>query len=140
MEVEERLRAVAVVDEAVEGGEERDSVGNGSVIRIGMSLPALLGQSHPQRAEALLGTLLLRLAQRHRLDLGIPALGEVPQPLTVPPADDRDETAAVEDVEHHGHVAIAVPATRLEGPTEWSSSSRDRSGPERSSSRRTWRL
>ena len=41
MEVEQRLGAVAVVDQPVEGGEEGDAVGNRGVGDLGMRLPAL---------------------------------------------------------------------------------------------------
>ena len=61
MEVEERLRTVAVVDQAIEGREERDAVGDGIVGDIGMRLPALPRQADAERAEALLREGALRV-------------------------------------------------------------------------------
>src|SRR5262249_48696515 len=63
----------------------------------------------------LVGQPPLRLGQRHRLRLGIPTLGEVPETLSPSPADDGDVSAPVEDVEHHADVTASVPAARLPG-------------------------
>ena len=48
-----------------------------------MCLPALLREPDAECAEALLGAQFLRLAERHVLDLGVPALREIPQSLAV---------------------------------------------------------
>ena len=81
-----------------------------------MCLPPLLRQPHALRAKAALGEDLLRLAPRDGLDLGIPALCEIPEPLAVTPADDRYDTAPVEDLEQQRDVAVPVPAVRRPGP------------------------
>ena len=112
-EVEERLRAVAVVDETVEGGEERDAIGDGRVRRVRMRLPALLRQPHALRAETLLREHTVGLARRHRLDRRIPALGEIPQSLLSLPPGDRDDAVRLEDLEHQRHLAAPPPAVGL---------------------------
>ena len=51
-EVPQRLGAVAVVDEAVEGGEEDGAVGDGAVLGVRMRLPLALDELHALRAKA----------------------------------------------------------------------------------------
>ena len=50
-EVEERLGTVAVVDQAIEGGEEGDAVGHRVVGDVRMCLPAFWRESYAERAE-----------------------------------------------------------------------------------------
>ena len=115
MEVPQRLGAVAVVDQAVERGEQRRAVGHRPVRRVGVRFPTLLRQPHALRAEAALGQDPLRLAERHGLRLGIPALGEIPEPLAVAPADDGDDAACFEDHQHERDLAVAPPGVRVTG-------------------------
>src|SRR5262245_21955990 len=115
-EVEERFGAVAVVDQPVEGGEERHAIRDGAVHCIRVRLPSIGSEVDTERAEALLGALALGVTQRNPLGLGVPTLAEIPQALSVAAAHDRHAPAAVEDLEHHGHVAVAPPAARLERP------------------------
>src|SRR6187200_1799080 len=114
-EVEERLGAVAVVDQSVERGEEGHAVGDGAVGDIGVGFTPLGRQPDAERSEALLGALLLGLTQRDPLDLWVPALGEIPESLPVAAADDRHAPAAVEDLQRDRDVAGAPPAAGLEG-------------------------
>src|SRR5205814_10264216 len=81
VEVPQRLRAGAVVDEPVEGREERRARGNPAVDGVGVRDPTALLEPHAERAEALLLPERLRLAQGHALRLRIDALGEVPDAL-----------------------------------------------------------
>ena len=101
------------MDEAIERGEERHSIGNRAVGCLRVCLPACPREPDSECAEATLGELTGGLALRHRLDLGIPALRKVPEALSVSAADDRDQPAYVEDVEQDRDVAISVPAVGL---------------------------
>jgi len=51
VEIEERLRAVAVVDQAIERREEGDAIGNSIVGRFRMCFPPLRGKPDTQRSE-----------------------------------------------------------------------------------------
>ena len=129
MEVEERLGAVAVVDQAVEGREERDAIGDRAVGRPRDAPPSPSRVSRtPSARKRCSAKRALGLAQRDLLDLGIPALGEIPQPLSAAAARDGDDAAAVQDLEHDAtrcalpyHRAMLLVALRRESP----SSSRD---------------
>jgi len=63
VEGEERFQPRAVVDQPVERRKERDAVGNGAVVRIGVRAPLALDEPDAERAEALLVEELLRSAQ-----------------------------------------------------------------------------
>ena len=81
MEVPERLRPVAVVDEAVERGEERRAVGYLAVTGGGMGVEAAPLEADAECLEPLLVVGTLGFRERQRLGLGVPALGEVPEPV-----------------------------------------------------------
>src|SRR5262245_66686549 len=51
----------------------------------------------------------LRLAERHCLGLRPPGLGEVPEPLPVAPAGDRDRAAEAEELQHPGELGAGAP-------------------------------
>src|SRR5439155_19826668 len=68
-----------------------------------------------QRTKALLREQALGLAQRDCLCLGVPALGEIPEPLFPAPADDRDHPASVQELEHQRHLAASPPVARFTG-------------------------
>src|SRR5207253_2705714 len=112
-EVPERLGAGAVVDEPVEGREEREALGNRAVLGlwVGDEPPTL--QPHADRAEALLVVEPSRLCERQGLGLGVPALGEIPDALLALSADDRDLAASGEELQHQAHLALAPPAVVL---------------------------
>src|SRR5262249_12823779 len=112
-EVEERLGPVAVVDEAVEGREERHSIRHRAGVDIRMRLPAAVPEPDAERAEALLRVHPLGVAQSNRLHLRIPALREVPEPVPAHPPDDGYDAARVEDLEHERDVASAPPRMLL---------------------------
>jgi len=113
VESEERLGAVAVVDQAVEGREERDAVGHRTVGRVGVCFPPGLRQADAERAEASIGEEPIRLADGHPLGLRIPALGEVPDPLLPPSPHDCDLAVRGEDLEHQPHLPGAPPVVVL---------------------------
>jgi hypothetical protein len=75
-----------------------------------MGVPLALGEPHAERAEALLLEGAISLAQRQRLGLRVPALGEVPEPLAAAAPDNRDLPVDVQRLEHQPDVALAVPA------------------------------
>src|SRR5581483_2797488 len=52
----------------------------------------------------------LRLLPRRHVHLGVPPLGEVPEPLLAAAADDGDLTASGEHLQHEPHLAAAPPA------------------------------
>src|SRR4051794_29985530 len=54
-------------------------------------------------AEADVGQAPVGFTQRHALGLGIPALGEIPQPLAAATADDGDLTPVMERVQELPH-------------------------------------
>ena len=53
--VEERLRSIPVVNEAIERREKRYAVGNGAIVRVCVSDPTALAELHTEGAEPLLG-------------------------------------------------------------------------------------
>ena len=73
MEVPQRLGAVAVIDEAVEGRQQHGAVGHGTVDRVRVRLPLALDEPHPLAAEAPLVADPLRHGHRNRLSLRPPA-------------------------------------------------------------------
>jgi len=99
-EVEERFRAVAIVDQAVERREEGDTVRDGAVARVRVCLPALPREPYAERAEPLPGQCPVRVSQRDVVDLRVCALGEIPESVPVPAPDNCNEPAGVEDLEH----------------------------------------
>src|SRR5439155_15810120 len=109
VEAEQRFGSIAVVDEAVERGEERDAIRDGAVSGLRMCLPAVAGPPYPHRSPQTVLEQPFRLTQRERLGLRIPALGEVPQPLATPAADDGDLAVDVKRLEHAAHVPAPVP-------------------------------
>ena len=109
-EAEQGLGPVAIVHEPVERRQHRDPVGHGLVAHLGMRDPLAFLEPDAERTEALLGEATLRLAQGHRLGLGVPALAEVPEALLALTADDRHVTADAEDLQHQAGAARAPPA------------------------------
>src|SRR4051794_21858216 len=90
-EVPEGERAVAVVDQAVEGGQEGDARGrHRTVDGVRMRQQAPAPKLDAERPESLVLELPLRLCPRDSLRLWVPALGEVPQALLPAPSDDGD--------------------------------------------------
>jgi hypothetical protein len=101
------------VDQPVERGEKREAVADRRSVHVGVRVPLTCREPQTERAETLLREQGLGLAQRQRLRLRVPALGEVPEALLPPPARDRDRAAAVQDLQHHAHPAAPVPAVLL---------------------------
>ena len=110
VEVPQRLGAVAVIDEAVEGRQEHGAVGHGTVDRVRVRLPLALDEPHALGAEAPLVADPLRHGHRNRLSLRPPARGEVPQALPAAAADDGDLAVMLEGQEHQPDHALAPPA------------------------------
>src|SRR5215216_6111681 len=86
-----------------------------------MCLPAPVLLPDAEGSTPLLGELPLRLAERDGLSLGVPALREIPETLAALAPHDGDLPATVQELQHPGQL-----------------SSSERSGPRRSSSRRTY--
>ena len=140
VEVEERLGAVAVVDEAVERGEERDAVGDRAVGRVRVRLPALPRRAARPSARKRCSA---RTRSASRSDIvstsGYQRSARSHSRCFPCAPDDRDDAAAVEDLEHERHARgcpTSGAARRGRGADScWSS--RESIGPLRSSSRRT---
>src|SRR5688500_10648210 len=111
--VPERFGAVAVVDEAVEGGEEDGAFRDGSVDCIRMSFPVALDELDALRAKAPFLADRVRVPDRDRLGLRPPARREIPEPLAALPAGDRDFSVEVEAEEHQADLPRAPPAVLL---------------------------
>ena len=109
-EVPQRLGTVAVVDEAVEGGEEDGAVRHRPVGRIGMRLPVSLREPDALRAKAAFFSDPLTLGHGDRLGFRPPARRQIPQPLTALTADDGDLSVVVEREQHQPDHARAPPA------------------------------
>jgi len=78
------------VHEAVERGEKRGAFGHRCIVHVRVRVPLAFLERHAECAAALLGKELAGLAQRHSAGIGPPALGEIPEPLSVAPADDGE--------------------------------------------------
>src|SRR5215210_658241 len=139
LEVEELLRASAVVDQPVERRQERratlevvgerrrvdDPSAGGSLDLGGLALDLLvvalpghaehLGARDSQRSQPAHREDPAGLAQRDGLHGRIDTLGEIPQPLPANATRDRHLPTRVEELEHLGDVAVAGPAARLPG-------------------------
>ena len=113
-EAPQGLRAVAVVDEPVEGGEERRACRQDRTVvgvRVRKQLSAL---EHDAEGLALaLHHSRPGLLPRDPLDRRIHAFGEIPDALALPAARDRDLAAVGEDHQHQRHLPIAPPAVCL---------------------------
>ena len=113
MEPEQRLRPVPIVDQPVEGREERDAVGNGAVERVRMRLPAPGRGAHAEGTKAPLRDRALGVPQRQRAGVREDALAEIPETLPARSPRDCDLPTQVERGEHEPDVAGAVPPTLL---------------------------
>src|SRR6478672_2594491 len=113
---EERFGPSAIVDEAVERREQRDAVGDGRVAHFRVRMPLALLEPDAERPKALLGQDPLSLAQRHRVCLGVPAIGQVPEPLSVPSTHYREGPAPVQHLQHHPDLTAAEPAVVASTP------------------------
>src|SRR5579859_555795 len=112
-EIPEGLGPVAVVNQPVERRQERDAVGRRAVLGVGMREEPASVEAHAERAKASFLVQAPRLRQRQRLGLGIPAVGEIPDALLAPPADDGDLAARREALEHQAHLPLAPPGVLL---------------------------
>src|SRR5581483_5040280 len=108
-EVEERFGAVAVVHEPVEGREERYAVGYGGVVDLGMGVPLVADPLHPERSPAALRELALGVGEQNGLDVRVPPLREIPEPMPRAAPDDRDGAAVCEELQHDRDVPRAPP-------------------------------
>ena len=99
-EVEERFRAVAIVDEAIEGREKGDTVRDSAVICVWVCFPALRGEPYAERTKALLGEYPVRIPQPDVVDVRVPTLGKIPESVPIPAPGNCNEPAGVEDLEH----------------------------------------
>src|SRR3982750_3817251 len=80
-----------------------------------MRTPRATFSSDPERSEALLAKLLLRLAPRRHRTLRMPPLSQVPQPQACLSAHDGDLAPAFEDLEHQRDVPASEPAVLAAG-------------------------
>src|SRR3954464_8726637 len=80
-EVPERLGTIAVLDEPVERGEERDTAPDGAGVRVRMGDDPVPAELDALRAKPFLLENPPRLGERQRLGLRPDALGEIPQAL-----------------------------------------------------------
>src|SRR5438067_2793806 len=111
---EQRLGPVTVVDEAVERGEKRRAGGHVAVARLRVHLPVSVDPADAERAPALLRQPSPGVGPGDVLDVtGVPALGEIPQPLLALPSDDGDDAATFEQLERERDLAAAPPVVRL---------------------------
>jgi len=128
------------VDEPVERREDDGAIRHRAVERIRVRLPALLAEPDAERTEALFLEQPLRLCDTERLARWVNAVGEIPEPL--PPL-----RPAIAISPQRWRIVSMWPTRRepyqrwsRDSPAALSSSSRERSGPRRSSSRSTYRL
>src|SRR2546426_7437235 len=75
--------------------------------------PLALLEPDAQGTEALLLELPVGLAQRQRLGFRVPALGEIPEPLSVAPPGDGNLAERVQDHEHERGAAASPPRMLL---------------------------
>ena len=97
------------MDEAVEGGEERDAVVDRPRVGLRVREQTAPLELHAQRPETLVGAGASCGRGRHGLGLRIDALGEIPQPVGPVSAGDRDHAALVQELEHPHQLSARPP-------------------------------
>ena len=109
----ERLPEVRGVDPpgALDTLDDRLLAGLADVRRL-HRVPGCLRPRDAERLQPALVAPSGRLGHRHRRDVGVDALGEVPQPFLADATGDGDLPARDEHLEHLGDVAVVGPARR----------------------------
>ena len=136
VEVAERLGPVAVVDEPVEGREERDTVGNRGVVDLGMRPPPLARSRTPSARKRFAAKARSAVAQRELLDSGYQRSARSHSRAS-PGVRRPPPRRGVEDLEHRRHVPVRPTsgASRRASLPSGPQLAREH-GPARSSSRR----
>src|SRR6476646_992150 len=113
-ETPQRMGAVAIGDELVERRQEgRARARHCTVFGVRVREPLSLLEPHAAGAEPSVLEDRLRLVPRHLVALGVPGIGEVPEPRLAAASADGHLAARVQHAEHQAHLALAPPAVRV---------------------------
>src|SRR5262249_32518730 len=110
VEAEQRLGAVAVVDETVERREEPRPVRHRPVVGVRVCDPLTLLKPDAECTKTLLSEEAFGLAQRNEVRLRPPTIGEIPQALAAATANACDLPAPMQRLEHQPDLPVPPPA------------------------------